>query len=187
MIILGVAIAIVLVVVAFLVIGNKGTKLTVDNYTDYLNISATILPTEHKETKKHYWLGAYGSSGYKLVETRFNTGYVGRLTPEVVAPNYNFNNVKVTIHFTGKVLTMLENSDPDNPITAWHNIDFVETFELSVGGTVKGDKYGNGSFVALPQNMLILSDLNAYWYDYRYNIKEIKWEIVEISGTVSPA
>ena len=163
--------------------GGNGTKLTLDNYDDYLNISAYVYGTQEVETDNDYWLGATYKGG-KLVENDFYSGYAGGLSTKVVAPNYNFHNVPVTIRFTGKVLIVMENSDPDNPTTMYHNIDFEDTFELNVGGTVKDNK---ATIIDLPQNMLILDfgipDGN---YNYKYDIQD-NWEIVEISGTVSPA
>ena len=158
-------------------------KLTLDNYDDYLDFSAYVYGTQEKETAKDYWLGAYYNSG-KLVENDFYTGYSGSLSAKVVAPNYNFHNVTVKIRFTGKVLTIIENSNPDSPTTLNHDIDFEDTFELNVGGTVKDGKH---KIIDLPQNMLILDyGISDSHYKYKYDIIE-SWEIVEISGTVSPA
>lgn len=178
--------AISLIIVFVLCLGlcacnDNSTKLTLDNYDDYLNISAYVYGTQEVETDKNYWFGAY-YKGNKFVEDNFYSGYYGGLSTKVVAPNYNFHNVTVKIRFTGKVLTVLENSDPYNPTTRYHSIDFEETFELNIGGTVKK---GVGSTIKLPQNMLIL-DYGSYNYDHKYDI-QADWKIVEISGTVTPA
>ena len=160
---------------------SDGIKLTLDNYDDYLEFYAGVHGTQKKETDKDYWLGAY-SSGYKFVHDDFYTAYYGSVGTEVVAPNFNFYNVTVKVRFTGKVLTILENSDHMSPTTVYHDIDFEDTFELNVGGTVK---HKNAKIVNLPTNMLILSQLSDK-YNGKYNI-DINWEIVEISGTVKSA
>lgn len=156
-------------------------KLTLDNYDDYLNISAGVHGVEEVETDKDYWLGAY-YQGYKYVHDKFYTAYCGSVSTKVVAPNYNFHDVTLKIRFTGKVLAVMENSDPKSPTTMYHNIGFEDTFELNVGGTVKNKE---ALIIDLPENTLILSQWSDE-YNGKYNI-QITWEIVEISGTVSPA
>lgn len=162
--------------------GSNEIKLTLDNYDNYLEIHGGIVGTEKKETDNDYWFGAF-YQGYKFVENDFYTGCSGYLRTEVVAPNYNFHNVTIKIHFTGIVLAILENSNPDSPTTKSYNIDFYDTFELNVGGTVKD---GKRKILDLPQNLLILSQLSDN-YNGKYSIKDVSWEIVEISGAVSPA
>lgn len=156
-------------------------ELTLDNYDDYLEISAAVWGSEEVITKNGYWLGKY-SNGYKTLHTCFYSGYLGSIETKVVAPNFNFHNVTITIHFTGKVLTILEDSDPMSPSTMDHYLDFKDTFELNVGGTVKN---GEGRIMDLPNDMLIL-EYSYNKYGNKYDIQS-DWEIVEISGTVSPA
>ena len=182
------AISILLVIVMCLCMCACGEKsneieLTLDNYDDYVEIHAGIYGRQAVKTDNDYWLGAY-SQGYKFVENEFYTGYEGSLDTEVVAPNFNFHNVTVKIHFTGNVLAILEDSNPDSPTTTNYSIDFDDTFELNVGGTLKEDE---GKIIDLPQNLLILNNFWSANYDGKYEIKNVNWEIIEISGTVSPA
>ena len=127
-------------------------ELTLENYDDYLEFYASIRPKQYIETSSFYWLGAYSNSYTRLVENDFFTGYSGYFSATPVTPNYNFHNVTIKIRFTGNVLAILENSNPDNPKTTNYTFDFDDTFELNVGGTVKDS---NGRIIDLPSNLLI--------------------------------
>lgn len=169
--------------------GEGATKsneidLTLDNYTNYMKIRGSVGSADFIEIDS-IWFGRYSQS-YKLCHTYFATSLSSWISTDDIASNYNYNNVKITIKFTGTVPIVDKNTDRDTKATIiYFPFEFVETFDLMLNGTPK-----DSNNVYKPQfddNMVIIHP--AFYDALPLNFEGIAsdYEIVGISGTVSPA
>lgn len=135
-----------------------GTKLTLENYENYLTLDVGV-SRHYEDISVGYW------------GTQSRTTYIyGWAQSQGASPNFNYNDVKIKVRIYGTYgLTTLASID-----TEAKSYQEFETFvELSpnVSGTtpekITGENIsGNGQAIVD--------------YDYKY-------EIVSISGTITPA
>lgn len=159
---------------------SKGTTLTLENYSDYLRVSASVDNSGSVDLPKGaIWLGKY-SGKYKLMHDHFSPDLVGYLYTENLAPNFNYMNVEITVKFTGEVVVLSRNCDTNNPDLLKRPFEFEGTFGLTLGGKTKGDE----AYFPLPSNLMTIDDP---FHDYSEYELTYQYEIIDISGTVVPA
>jgi hypothetical protein len=144
---------------------SNGTELTLDNYSNYLTVSARL-----------------GDSGDVYVGTanmghgvKFSGGWTYYLYKELfcavdikgVSTNFNYNNISVTVRFTGKYQTA------DKGTYNWTFGGDIDK-EVTVNCNIAGEGYV--SEIVLTDKRYVMSDMT-----------DVKWEVVAISGTVTPA
>ena len=160
--------------------GCSGTNLTLDNYDDYLKVRAYCGGAN--EIAKSIWLGEY-YNGYRLLHDKFCTALGGSLYVESFSPNFIYNDVTITVRFTGTAYILPENSG-DLPTLKEHPFTFTETFELTTGGTVKAKDATEEVQLDLPSGYMMIRDP---WDHFDDEGPDYTWEIIAISGTVSKA
>lgn len=158
---------------------SKGTKLTLENYSDYLSVGASVENSGRVDIKGAIWLGKY-SGGYKSVHSYFSPDLIGYIYTSNLAPNFNYMDVEITVKFTGEVVVLSRNCDTENPDLSKKPFEFEGKFGLTVGGKSKGDE----ARYPLPSNLMTIDDM---FHDYSEYELKYQYEVVNISGTVVPA
>lgn len=156
-------------------------QLTLDNYDDYIEIYASAWPSGDYETDKTYWFGAY-YNGYHLVKDDFATHLEGTVTATPTSENFVFNNVKVTVRFTGKVPMFSLSTDPDDPDVTYFNFSFEDTFSINAGGKSKDERVT----CPAPSGKILLPTGGNDAGMYKDTFTD-QYEIIAISGTITPA
>ena len=161
-----------------------GKKLTLDNYTDYMEVYGGLTYGEVFEGDE-IWFGKRNpSSGDKQILNDFFTSLRGYVSTDNVAPNFNYENVKITVKYTGTVFIVDKNSGTANEATATeYPFEFQGTFSLTLAGDPKDD--GTPFDLQLPENMVAICD-SHYLHGQDFQIK-YEAEIISISGAVKPA
>jgi len=159
-----------------------GVQLTTENYSDYMKIDASVGYHDFIEGD-YIWFGLLGSSGYKQASKVFSTKVGGRICTSEVAPNYNYKDVKITVKFTGTVSIVDKNSGTDNIASVEAlPFEFQGTFGLMLSGKDKDEIVAYD--LPLPDNMVAVSDSSNVPRDIC--TIQYTWEIIEITGTVTP-
>ena len=182
--VLSLILALVLCLCLFTACGSKSTKLTTENYSNYMNVNAGVGYTSNQIKGEPIWFGVYANSGSKQVSTKFATEVRGSFSTSDVVSNFNYQDVTFTVKFTGSVSIVDKDSGTDEVATvSQFPFEFLGTFDLMLNGEVKDSN--NVYTLPLPDNMVAVSDT----YNVPYDICQIDytWEIVEITGTVMPA
>ncbi len=132
-------------------------KLTLDNYSTYLNVSVT--PNFPGKVSGYYTMS---DSKYHISNTK--AGCI--LTVEGVSGNYDYNNVVITVKVYGSYAWLTDNAGPND------DIHFSEEITVSCNIAGEGAK------------QIILFDgenISSYVKNETFNCL---WEIVSVSGTV---
>jgi len=156
---------------------DDSIELTIGNYNDYLDINMTIANYVDPEDPYAYYYptdikNSHGDIvGYGYTEVKFGFEVEG------VSSNYNYNDVVITGRFNG---------DYEGFSFWWdENDDYIsidEPFEFDI--TVKTNIAGNGD------NFYILEMDGNHPKGHYYTSKDYfkcDFEVVEVSGTVTPA
>lgn len=163
--------------------GENGTQLTLDNYTDYMKVSGRVYYSDVFEGEA-IWFGKVNpSSGYKRVLSTFATSLGSLIQTKDVATNFNYENVKITMKFTGTVSIVDKDSGTKEVAkTRKFAFEFEETFGLTIAGKEKDER---GEYkLPLPDNMVaIYDDFKEHGWDFQI---EYEAEVVAISGIVKP-
>lgn len=142
--------------------------LTLDNYSKYLSVKAYM---SDPASMDGLFVGAVnngqginydgGSSLYV-----FNH-FTSSVQVEGVSTNFNYNDISVTVRFTGTYKTVDINT---NKWSSGNEIDSEITVECNIAGegSVWEKFSGNGGYMLR-------------------KMAEVEWEVVAISGTVTPA
>lgn len=179
--------AVAIVAIALIVIfvgGSNGTKLTLSNYSDFLDIDPQIALTTKLEIEGYSaWLGHY-SGRYPHITTDFYSKLEPRMYSENLAPNYSYSDVNVTIRYTvtAYVLpaTWKNNTDIIAPLTPV-TFDFERTYLLTAGGTPKDT---SGELADLPNGKILPMWYESYFGKVENANYDYEAEIIEISGKV---
>lgn len=157
---------------------DSGIELTLDNYDDYLSISAGIACT-NKVEGQYVWYGAY-SNGNRFVETYLYSSLYGFFESRNLAPNFSYSDVKVTVRYSGTAFIIpIDSTDISRgkqmPFT------FEKTYELTAGGE---EKDYEKVIYDLPQNYMVgrHDDDDDPIPSERFAF-EGKGEVIKISGT----
>ena len=110
----------------------------------------------------------------------FAEGVEGHLYTTPVSENFIFNNVKITVRFTGKAAVISPDTDPDSPNVSYMPFSFEDTFSLNAGGEVKN---GTAPQFKATGGKIVLIDPFSHFEDEL----EYEYEIIGISGTITPA
>ena len=135
-----------------------GTKLTLDNYENYLTLDVSI-SYKQKSVSVGYW------------GMRDRTTHIcGSVSSQGVSQNFNYNDVKIKVRIYGTYgLTTLASTTYD--AKSYHEFETFVEISPNISGTtpeqIEGEKIsGNGQAIV----------------DVSY-----EYEIVSISGTITPA
>lgn len=143
-------------------------KLTLENYSKYLDITGRMNdPSFTEGTYVGSLNGGYGIA-YEGGSTFYLYKYFNCSTHvEGVSQNYNYNDVKITVRYKGEYQTVDTHT---NEWTGGNEVSKEVTIECNIAGEGSfQDKFeGNGGYM--------LRDM-----------ADIEWEVVEISGTLTPA
>lgn len=145
---------------------TKGTELTVDNYAQYLNL---IVQGYGGEPKLSYPKGVDVSDSFTAM--LLNGSIIATLRTEGTSTNFNYNDVRLKV----KVIATYNSDSLENKFadirtnTNTHEFEFEVTTDIS--GTAKQ-----------------VDDTFKLSGEYTCNeIISVDYEVIEISGTVTPA
>lgn len=160
-----VAIVAVLIGVAIFVFGtgtakSNGIELTLDNYKQYLKIDSSYI----REVEKTVSVGYYGN----ILRCNQLNGVV-KVTGG--STNFNYNNVKITVRFSGAYGTTTLASVSGDPDKGTYT-NFNEIVELTLN--ISGDGHIETPIVVAPSGKAIVQNIGS-------------GTIIAISGTVTPA
>ena len=153
-----------------------GVELTLDNYTNYLNIDASwyrSIQDEHQYTTQfHEVVGEYATKD-------FVRAMCAKVEVTGASTNFNYNSIKIVGEYqvSGLAWMAINNSISKD----------VQGFEVVIPIEIMLNIAGDGSAYAefvLPDNLVITSHGSLYDTDEEINDE---FKIIEISGTVSPA
>lgn len=139
---------------------TEGTALTLSNYEDYLNISASVTYDTKSATAGHWG-----------VVTK-NVSIKGYIRSEGVSTNFNYNNVKIKVHFFGTygttTLASVGYSADEGSVKTY---DFTLEFSPNIAGSghITGEPV-----IEAPANKAIV-------------VIDSQYEVLNVSGWVSPA
>ena len=143
-------------------------ELTLDNYSKYLKIGAWISNPSSTEGVN---VQAF-NSGNGIRYDGGNTYYLFKyfyhsVTVKGVSSNFNYNDIVITIRFTGTYKTVTLNT---NEWTDGGEVNTEVTIECNIAGngSMRDKLEGNGGYM-------------------HAEMSNIKYEIVAISGTVTPS
>ena len=145
------------------------TILTLDNYSQYLNVDACMMDP-FDVTKGVNVQAVNNGSGvpYDGGRTFYLYKYFdARLYVEGASSNFNYNDVSVTVRFTGTYQTV------DINTSEWDDGNEVN-YELSVDCNIAGEGSVSEEFSGNGEYML-------------YKMSNINVEVISVSGTVTPA
>ena len=142
--------------------------LTLDNYSKYLSVTAFM---NNPASTEGLFVGAV-NNGMGIPYDGGSTLYVYRhfssnVTVEGVSTNFNYNDVSLTVRFTGTYKTVDINTRKWN---GGNEINSEVTVECNIAGegSIWEDFSGNGGYMLR-------------------KMADVEWEVVAISGTVTPA
>lgn len=151
--------------------GKDNIKLTLDNYSTYLSVDARMyngslfedaVNVQHLNNGHGIPYNERGSSTFYVYEKLITS-----LEVKGVSTNFNYNDVSITVRFTGTYQTV------DIDTGEWDSGNEIST-ELTAKCNIAGEGSAFDKF----------SGNGGYMYDER---ADVKWEVVAISGTVSPS
>ena len=146
--------------------GTKNIKLTKDNANQYLDISVKCYPMDLNDR--------YGVKNIKITDSfyanQLSKSFSGTLKVLGTSTNFNYDNVSLKVKIRGTYKAYKKDSDYKETVT--------KDFELILESkpNISGNADTVSEKVQLEDNLLT----HEYLIDYDY-------EIIEISGNVSPA
>ena len=157
--------------------GGKGTKLTLDNYDDYLKIRPYIvLPHDIACNSAHSFTAIDGAGC--MVEDYSSYICIG-VKVEGISENFSYSDITLEVKATGRYMAV----DPNNTSTSLKTVTLTQTLsqyiecKLDISGNGTGKSTGKAS---VPNGLVIP-------YHSFHSSTDFSFEIVKISGTVSPA
>lgn len=146
---------------------SLGTQITLDNYSNYLNVSV--------ETKLDGGMdfGTYMGNGTKIgtyVYDKINCA----VNVSGKSKNYDYNDVAVTVHFSGNYIPLYGLEDFDEEYLKNHMTDI--DFDLTSNTDIVGD--GNAvNVIEVPKGYYLFNSSSCV---------EVQYEIVDVSGFMTP-
>ncbi len=137
--------------------GDNETELTLENYTNYLNISAIPLFTGKD------WLMKPSGSPNSIT---CNSKAEYQMTATGASSNYDYNNVVVTVKVTAIYNT-------------FSGFEKTENVEVSKELTITCDIGGSGT------GQVVIFEGREQSYQIEKNSLDVSWEVVSVSGTVA--
>lgn len=170
--------------------GEKSNEieLTLDNYKQYLDVSAQAQLREDYESDNSFLIGYDTKNNCNCVTSKFGQNVYGYIWVEGLSQNFNYNDIEIKVEFTGKCYHLDLNADEDNNTStlAWSEYSFItECNEVDITGCGDGEgKWELPSGRGIPKF--------GYWNDVRLIYKpddflEYEYKVVSVSGTVTPA
>lgn len=173
----GVVAIIAIALIVIFVGGSNGTKLTLDNYDDYLKVDASTNRNEAIKSKLSFSLLGDEYSTKIFSDAFTANGYV-----QATTSNFNFNDVKLTFRVHGT--TVMKEKYPPYGVTGdlkSFDFDFTFTVELDIAGNGSGSSTCN-----LPTNMVTDGRVCTSMHSTTPS-PYITIELIGITGTVTPA
>ncbi len=150
--------------------GNKGTELTVDNYEQYLDLNIGVSTGNTSIGYATFVMDSTGTKGGQ-VDMLYDS-LSAKMNLSAKSTNFNYNDVTIKV----KVTANYEYCTPPLSSLLVGQADVCE-FNLEA----KTDIAGNCDVVTDDYN------LPEDHFTHSYLIGDVTYEIVEISGTVTPA
>ena len=165
---------------------SNDIKLTLDNYEQYLKVSASAF--YEKDYKGNLFV--IGRSGaYDYATENYGENIYGSVSVKGLSQNFNYSNVKIEVEITGKYnhcdLTAAKGANENTLL--WSTFSFVATCEkVDITGT--GNNSRNDKF-ALPtgRGIPVLSYANGVTQFYKLSdFLQYTYKVVSVSGTITP-
>lgn len=171
--ILSVVLCVLFIGLTFCACGGKETPLTVENYKDYLNVEINV-STSLSADDNVLASGAILKDGSRFVGSAFTKlRYWGEVSG--ASSNFNYKDVKIKARIFGTYEGM--KNMKDYPFSDYQSIgDIPFEYEAEISTNISGSGKLETVYVDIPDD--VCTDDSLINSDF---------EIIEISGTVSPA
>lgn len=166
---------------------SNGIELTLDNYEQYLDVSASAWLQKDYEGYS-FVIGRSGA--YDFITDDFSQNIYGDVSVKGLSQNFNYSNIKIEVEITGKCFhcDLGAKKDENEKTLRWSNFEFVATCS-KVDITGKGSSNGSDKF-SLPsgRGVPVLSYANGVtrYYEER-DFLEYTYKVISVSGTIIPA
>ena len=169
-------------------------ELTLDNYEQYLEVGARAQLKEDYKASNHFVLGV-ASDGYsKFVTYDFGQNIYGYIWTKGLSQNFNYNDVKIEVEFTGRFchFDLMTHQDDMEDTATWDQFSFKGICDrLDITGKGNNWEYLDNNKYPLPSGRGVPEFDD--WYDgvrmyYKQSaFLEYEYKVVSVSGTVTPA
>ena len=172
--------------ICFSACGNNSIKLTLENYKQYITISASASAQSKEYEGNSFLIGKY--AGLDVVTSKYAKNIYGYVYVEGKSQNFNYSDIKVVVEITGKYrhcdLSATKNSSAST--LRWETFNLKATCD-SVDITGCGSGKGQ---LPLPAGrgipVLNYGNGNTRYYE-EADFFEYTYKVVSVSGTVTPA
>ena len=166
---------------------SNGIELTLDNYEQYLDVSASAYIRKEYEGYS-FVIGRSGA--YDFITDDFGQNIYGSVSVKGLSQNFNYSNIKIEVEITGKCFhcDLDAKMDENEKTLRWSDFEFVATCS-KVDITGKGSSDGSDKF-ALPagRGVPVLSYANGVTRYYKESdFLEYTCKVISVSGTATPA
>ena len=171
--IISILLCVLFIGLTFCACGSKETQLTVDNYKDYLNVDIKVSVSGSADDSV-LASGAILKDGSRFSGSAFTKlAYWGEVSG--ASSNFNYNDVKIKVKISGTYEGM--KNMKDYPFTDYQSIgDVPFEYEAEISTDISGSGKLETVYVDIPDDVCTDG-----------NLIKSEVEIIEISGTVSPA
>lgn len=143
-----------------------GTQITLENYTNYLNVSVDTKLDGGMDFGTYMGNGTtIGTYVYDKINCAVNVSGKSK--------NYDYNNVAVTVHFSGSYIPLYGLYESDEEYIKNHLTDI--DFDLIANADIVGDGYA--------ENIIEVPD--GYYLFNSSACVEVQYEIVDVSGVMT--
>lgn len=141
---------------------NTGTQLTIENYTDYLSLGVDCVAGG----ERHFYSEIPYINGIPYTGHGYYEGINGAISIKGVSTNYNYEDVSVTIKFSGTYGACLKGE---------YKQDENFEFEVTCDTNIAGEGYAVELF-----DLVGGYTTQSEYIDYTYEIVEIKGSVVPV-------
>lgn len=164
-------------------VGNSNEiELTLENYEQYIDVSASAITKLDYEGRADIVIGFDRTTGYDVVNSGYSQNIYGYVKIKGLSQNFNYHNIKVEVEFKGKCLTCESTLRKDDDVEAskkWQTYSFTAACsKVDITGCGKEETvYPIGSNRGIPYSYSSLDD----------DFLEYEYTVIRVSGSVSPA
>ncbi len=157
--------------------GDKKIKLTLDNYDDYLKIRPYIVLPHDIACNRALSFTAMDGAGC-MVEDYSSYICLG-VKVEGISENFSYSDITLEVKATGEFIAVDKNETKLGHTSVYLNETFTQHIKCKLD--ISGNGTGKSTEKASVPNGLVIP------YHFAHSSTDFSFEIVKISGTVSPA
>lgn len=165
--------------------GTTSTKLTLDNYEQYLDVRAAAEIQDDYEGNS-FLIGTY--MGYDYFTSKYGQYIYGSVSVRGLSTNFNYTDIEIEVEITGKYrhCDLSAQEDENERTLRWDEFKIVTTCSnVDITGSGKSD--GNDKFsLASGRGIPILQRASYVHLNYEEtDFLEYTYKVVSVKGTVT--